>query len=103
MSSSNDKIPPEGHKTSVVQDGRRKVHTTFPDKSEMLEEYDLRTHELLVRKIRTPSVLGGEGEWKYEIGQPSLQPATSKNGQVLIRESNENVREIYTGYFTIDY
>ena len=30
--------------------GQRKVHYTFPEESEMVEEYDLQTDEMLVRK-----------------------------------------------------
>lgn len=36
-----------GKSTSVVADGRRKVHTTFEDEGELVEEYDMRTDELL--------------------------------------------------------
>ena len=38
-----------GHSTSVNTGTRRKVHTTFDDGGEMVEEFDLRTDELLVR------------------------------------------------------
>ena len=34
-------------KTCLVQDGKRKIHYTFPDKSEMAEEYSLAGGELL--------------------------------------------------------
>lgn len=49
---------------------RRKVHTVWEDLGgiEMAEEYDLYKDELLVRKLRKPTVLGGEGEWVYEVG-----------------------------------
>ena len=41
---------PEGTKmTTMSTGGRRKVHYTFPDESEMVEEYDLQTDE--VRKL----------------------------------------------------
>ena len=36
-----------GHSTSVVSGGRRKVHTTFEDGGEMVEEYDMKTSELI--------------------------------------------------------
>ena len=39
-------------KTCLVQDGKRKVHYTFDDGNEMVEEYDLRNYDILV------SVLG---------------------------------------------
>ena len=54
--------------SSVVRDGRRKVHTAYEDQSEMVEEFDLQTNKLLVRKTRKPTALGGEGNWEFEIG-----------------------------------
>ena len=53
---------------SIIVEGRRRVSTTYPDGSEMVEEYDAKSHELLLRKTRKPTVLGGEGEWKVEVG-----------------------------------
>merc|ERR1719356_1204964 len=50
-------------------DGRKKIHTTFPDGSEMVEEFDERTDVLLLRKSRKPTTLGGEGDWVFEVGQ----------------------------------
>lgn len=61
--------PDEPQRLCVKADGRRKIHTTYPDGSEMVEEYDERTDMLLVRKARRPTRLGGEGEWKFEVGQ----------------------------------
>ncbi|KAJ7376230.1 hypothetical protein OS493_036053 [Desmophyllum pertusum] len=54
-------------KTSLVQDGRRKVHYTFPDETEMVEEYDVSSGELLVRKWKKRSSVGRESKWEYEI------------------------------------
>ncbi|KAL0490788.1 dpcd [Acrasis kona] len=54
--------------SSIVKDGRKKVHTTFEDQSEMVEEFDVNNNKLLVRKWRRPTKLGGEGEWEFEIG-----------------------------------
>ena len=53
--------------TSIVADGRRKFHTTYMDGSEMVEEYDLNSNQLVVRKRRRPNVLG-DGKWEIEIG-----------------------------------
>eukprot|EP01027_Heterolobosea_sp_BB2_P011885 GEZU01017253.1.p1 GENE.GEZU01017253.1~~GEZU01017253.1.p1 ORF type:complete len:215 (-),score=44.11 GEZU01017253.1:206-796(-) len=78
--------PAKKHKTAIVSEGRKKIHTTFDDGSEMVEEYDLETDELVVRKTRKPTKLGGEGEWFYEIGAPTnIRPA-----ELLIAESNNN-------------
>jgi len=61
--------PSEPKKLCVRSDGRKKVHTTNPDGSELVEEYDERTDVLLLRKSRKPTTLGGEGEWVFEVGQ----------------------------------
>lgn len=53
----------------VKSDGRKKIHTTFPDGAEMVEEFDERTDVLLLRKTRKPTLIGGSGEWNIEVGQ----------------------------------
>jgi len=65
---SNSK-PDEPKKLCVRADGRKKVHTTNPDGSELVEEFDERTDVLLLRKSRKPKALGGEAEWVHEVGQ----------------------------------
>ena len=48
---------PEGTKVSRMTSGsRRKVHYILPDESEMVEEFDVQTDELVVRKRRTKTV-----------------------------------------------
>jgi len=54
--------------TSIVADGRRKLHTTYKDGEEMVEEFDLNTNQLLLRRRRRQTILGGSGEWEIEIG-----------------------------------
>jgi hypothetical protein len=61
--------PSEPKKVCVRGDGRKKVHTTNPDGSEIVEEFDERTDVLLLRKSRKPSALGKETEWVTEVGQ----------------------------------
>ena len=55
--------------TSLTSGGRRKCHYTLPDETEIVEEYDISTDELVVRKRRTKTMLGKEGEWVYEVGE----------------------------------
>jgi len=71
----------------VVSGGRKKVHTTFDDGSEMVEEYDEVTLELLVRKKRTRTALGKEATWEYMVGHApeAFNPDTSS-----INESSLN-------------
>jgi len=59
-------------KTSIVQDGKRKIHYTFEDGAEMVEEFDLRNHDILVRKWQKKGTLGGKQDWEVEIGDPTL-------------------------------
>ena len=47
-----------GKSTSMNTGGRRRVATEFEDGGEMIEEYDLKTDELLLRKRRGRTVLG---------------------------------------------
>ncbi|KAK3270352.1 hypothetical protein CYMTET_21250 [Cymbomonas tetramitiformis] len=76
-----------GKSTSVVSGGRKKVHTTFDDGSEMVEEYDAKTNELLVRKRRTRTVLGKENDWEYIVGDA---PQTFNPDSTLMKESTQN-------------
>lgn len=76
-------IPPDlsgGKKTAFVVEGRRKIHTVWEDLGgiEMAEEYDLSNDELLIRKFKKPTPIGGEGVWVYEIGEPPINPRGDK-------------------------
>uniref|UniRef100_A0A8C5R4H5 Protein DPCD n=1 Tax=Leptobrachium leishanense TaxID=445787 RepID=A0A8C5R4H5_9ANUR len=75
-------------KTSLLQDGKRKVHYLFPEGKEMAEEYDSKTHELLVRKWRQKTTLGAYGQWEIEVGE-AAQPVVSLQMDFLT-ESNSN-------------
>ncbi|CAI9149178.1 unnamed protein product [Rangifer tarandus platyrhynchus] len=68
---------------SLVADGRRIVHTTFPDESEMVEEYDTKDDCLLSRRTRRKLLFGKESSWEYEVGAPStLDSGSSASGAV---------------------
>jgi hypothetical protein len=84
MSKQDGKYP---QTSSIVKDGRRKFHTTFEDQSEMVEEFDLNTNKLLIRKTRKAPTLGGEGEWMFEIGAES-RPFNPVNDQIAPSSSN---------------
>jgi hypothetical protein len=62
-----------GQSTAIVTSGRRKIHTTFPDGSELVEEYDVKTNELLGRADR----LGCAYCYKQHNARCSVQPAFS--------------------------
>mmetsp|Transcript_58725 Transcript_58725/g.108341 ORF Transcript_58725/g.108341 Transcript_58725/m.108341 type:complete len:214 (+) Transcript_58725:75-716(+) len=80
--------PGEPKKLCVSADGRKKVHTTFPDGSEMVEEFDEKTEVLLLRKTRRTSALKGEGDWVFEVGQPTEQAFDPYSD--LLRASSNN-------------
>ncbi|CAL1168015.1 unnamed protein product [Cladocopium goreaui] len=61
--------PGEPQRVCMKSDGRKKIHTTFPDGGEMVEEYDDKTDVLMVRKVRKPTKVGKEGDWVFEVGQ----------------------------------
>ena len=92
---------PEGTKmATAVASGRRKCHYTLPDESEVVEEFDMQTDELLVRKKRGKSVLGALEEWKFEVGEPPsrvtiendmLRPSSSN--PVLVRKDRPHAFE----------
>ena len=92
---------PEGTKmTTMSTGGRRKVHYTFPDESEMVEEYDLQTDELMVRKRCSKTVLGAKGEWVYEVGEAPARMTIendvmrpSSSNPVLVRKDRVNAFE----------
>ena len=56
--------------SSIVQDGKRIITTVYPDNSECIEEIDMKTQEVLVRKHRHKNALGAWKPWEYEIGEP---------------------------------
>jgi len=78
----------EPKRMCVKADGRRKIHTTFPDGSETVEEFDERSDVLLLRKVRRPTNLGKESEWIFEVGQPP-EPTFDPHSD-LLRVSSSN-------------
>jgi hypothetical protein len=91
--------PNEPKRVCVKSDGRKKVHTTYPDGSELVEEFDERTDVLLLRKSRKATTLGGEAEWVFEVGQAQekvfdphadLMRASSSNPIFLRKDTPEH-------------
>ena len=82
-----------GTSTSIVSGGRRKVHTTFEDGREMVEEFDVVTDELVLRKVRQgKTALGREGSWVYEVGDEPVKAAAFGVDGPMLMESGSNVR-----------
>nr|XP_032821730.1 protein DPCD isoform X2 [Petromyzon marinus] len=53
-------------KTALLQGGRRRVHYSFEDAREMIEEYDVITELLMLRRWRVRSMLGAPRAWETE-------------------------------------
>eukprot|EP00467_Chlorarachnion_reptans_P016672 CAMPEP_0114519642 /NCGR_PEP_ID=MMETSP0109-20121206/19125_1 /TAXON_ID=29199 /ORGANISM="Chlorarachnion reptans, Strain CCCM449" /LENGTH=188 /DNA_ID=CAMNT_0001700421 /DNA_START=179 /DNA_END=745 /DNA_ORIENTATION=- len=68
--------------------GRRKKHTSWPDGSEMIEEYDIASARLVLRKIRSKSKLGKLSDWKVLLGEAEVK--NFDPGRDLIASSNKN-------------
>ncbi|XP_061086657.1 protein DPCD isoform X1 [Conger conger] len=79
----------EAKKTALLQDGKRKVHYLFSDGKEMVEEYDVKTDDLTVRKWRKKSTLGAQGPWEVEVGDTS--PVLTSEPHVIMESSSNPV------------
>ena len=55
-------------KRAVISNGRKMLLFTLPDGSELHEEYDVITDELLLRRFRPRTTVGGFGAWETEVG-----------------------------------
>eukprot|EP00003_Mantamonas_plastica_P001822 TRINITY_DN1130_c2_g1_i2.p2 TRINITY_DN1130_c2_g1~~TRINITY_DN1130_c2_g1_i2.p2 ORF type:complete len:148 (-),score=31.93 TRINITY_DN1130_c2_g1_i2:436-879(-) len=77
-----------GKSACIQADGLKKVHTEFDDGVEMVEEYDLKTDVLKVRKFRTVTELGGQTDWVFEIGSA---PKQFKPSSTMLIASPNNV------------
>lgn len=78
----------EPQRLCVRADGLKKIHTTFPDGAEMVEEYDERTDVLITRKTKRAGVLGREMQWEYEVGQAPV--AAFDPHSDMLRASSSN-------------
>lgn len=75
-------------KTSFVQDGRRKLHYLFPDSQELVEEYDIKSGLLLVRKWKSKTTIGAEKKWDFEIGEDLSTPGAFETNYIVESRSN---------------
>uniref|UniRef100_UPI00358DFCE2 protein DPCD isoform X2 n=1 Tax=Myxine glutinosa TaxID=7769 RepID=UPI00358DFCE2 len=72
----------EAKKSAITQDGRRKIHFTFADGKEMVEEYHLTSEDLLLRKWRERTTLGAPGHWEVEMGNAALTEEDHPDGHL---------------------
>ncbi|KAJ3414593.1 hypothetical protein HDV05_006332 [Chytridiales sp. JEL 0842] len=71
-------------RSAIVQDGVKKVHSTYPDGTECVEHFDLKSDDILLRRWRRKTVLGAYTDWEYEIGEPPAKSSTNP----FIKESD---------------
>eukprot|EP00500_Bicosoecida_sp_ms1_P003063 CAMPEP_0203806810 /NCGR_PEP_ID=MMETSP0115-20131106/707_1 /ASSEMBLY_ACC=CAM_ASM_000227 /TAXON_ID=33651 /ORGANISM="Bicosoecid sp, Strain ms1" /LENGTH=216 /DNA_ID=CAMNT_0050715477 /DNA_START=51 /DNA_END=701 /DNA_ORIENTATION=- len=77
-----NKQHPGGSSTAMVAGGKLTVHTTYTDGAEKVEDYDLRTDELLVRRWKAGGGLGigGSAKWEYEVGEEGRVAGAAAGG-----------------------
>lgn len=51
----------------MIVNGIKRIHTQFPDKTEMIEEFDGKSELLVLRKVKVFNKLGSS-KWNYEVG-----------------------------------
>ncbi|EGF81646.1 hypothetical protein BATDEDRAFT_24217 [Batrachochytrium dendrobatidis JAM81] len=56
-------------RTAIVQGGYKRIHSTYSDFRECVEDYDLKSDDLVVRKWRHKTTLGAWSPWEYEVGE----------------------------------
>ena len=73
-----DQLVGEPEVSSMIFAGRWKLHYTYPNGSEMIEEYDQTSNDLLIRKVKIKWEFG-ISDWIYEVGQEETKfdPETS--------------------------
>jgi len=89
LSARPPRAPPSGQPPSLPPPaaGRKKLHTTWEDGTELIEEYDVNTEELVLRRRRKKTPLGKATEWEYLYGDP---PSAFNSAAGLLQESSRN-------------
>jgi protein DPCD len=76
-------------RTSVIQGDRKQLTSKFTDGSEMVEEYDVVTDSLLLRKRRSKNALGGFTDWVIEVGTEA--PCRNLDRALIVEASGSPV------------
>ncbi|XP_058832603.1 protein DPCD-like isoform X1 [Topomyia yanbarensis] len=75
-------------KSSAIQGTVRKVHYSFADGTEMVEEYSTETGVILRRAWKLRSDLLQKDDWEIELGEP-MPKTLQKNAMLLSEASTE--------------
>lgn len=86
---SDSKTSDEPTRSAIVQNGRRIVHSTWTQR-ECIEEYDVKTDDLLIRKWRYQTTLGGWTAWEFEIGEKPRTVLYCGDADVMMSEAGSN-------------
>ena len=78
-------------KSSIISGKLRKIHYTFPDGTQMAEEYSMDTGIILKRAWKQSKQLRGEPEWELELGDVVRQVNPSMEN-ILLMESVTEVK-----------
>ena len=81
----------EGTSTALVTNGKKRIQTKYPDGTEMVEEYDLSTDELVTRKWKFNHGLGlkqNSDVWEFEIGDASSKIGGEKSTDLFLSSVN---------------
>ncbi|KAG5500534.1 hypothetical protein JKF63_03628 [Porcisia hertigi] len=76
-------------KSSVIRGDRKQITSKFTDGSELLEEYDVVTDALLLRKRRSCNALGGFSDWIIEVGTEA--PSRNLDRALIVESSGSPV------------
>lgn len=77
-------------KSCMQSSGRKKIHFTFDDGVEMVEEWNIKADTLHTRKWRKPSTLGRASPWDYEVGEGDAAPAAPAESGFGMAASSAN-------------
>eukprot|EP00039_Didymoeca_costata_P013498 m.205973 g.205973 ORF g.205973 m.205973 type:complete len:205 (+) comp15793_c0_seq10:413-1027(+) len=78
----------DAKKSCMAVGGRKKIHFTFSDGKELVEEYSLKTKILCVRKWRKPTTLGGAAAWEFEVGENEMGSKPEADVGLFVSSSN---------------
>ncbi|KPA85232.1 hypothetical protein ABB37_01585 [Leptomonas pyrrhocoris] len=76
-------------KTSVIRGDRKQLTSKYTDGSEMIEEYDVVTDALLLRKRRSKNALGGYSDWVIEVGTEA--PSRNLDRALIVEASGSPI------------
>ena len=83
---SNNQVLNKPNISSYIAGGKRRLHYVFSEHLEMTEEYDMKSHDIQIRRWKRKGELGEKEDW--EIGEPA--PKQSENPDSMIMASSSN-------------